>query len=105
MPTAQELIKIGKALEPIYKAKSAGAIRKFLKKKRIKGDRTNPFTCPIATYLTKASGQKATVASYIEVGSVKLIKRTEAIRVFMVNFDTRDYPELDNNPDKHYVLI
>lgn len=78
------------------------AIATKLKSLKIKGERNEASSCPLANYLDYRGLSAVRVAGNFEleteIGDTLEIEMPKAYHTFVEKFDNGDYPELDEDP-------
>jgi len=79
---------------------SPDAIAAFLEGQGIKGFRMSAFQCPVAIYLSRATGVRIGVASYIGENERNDIVPPGPVSKFVQAFDVGYYPQLGLEPEE-----
>lgn len=75
----------------LAKMKSPDAIANYFSNHHIKGRIFSPYFCPVANYTGAAAVCPENITP--SCGAPEL-KNTEAIRLFVIRFDSQEYPDL-----------
>lgn len=88
---------------------SVKSIRQNLKKMKIKGDRSEVGSCPLANYLQARGFDEVSVDGDVEVYNIGGASESfhfslpQAFHDFVSQFDDGKFPELDEKPDSDRV--